>query len=61
MLVNVWLILHRQPLPIWPETLIGATSEIRAQYIAAIIKVDGGGYDDLIAMHGQFAESNTTH
>ena len=47
-----------QPLTMWPENIIGTSSEIRAHYIAAIIKANDGNYDDLIAMHRQFADAN---
>ena len=57
MLANIWLKLNRQPLTLWPEQVIGATSTVRDRYISAIIKADGGDYGDLIAMHEQFAES----
>lgn len=56
MLANIWLKLHRQPLTIWPETVIGSTSVARTEYIAAVVKADGGEYDDLVAMHRQFSE-----
>jgi Fic-DOC domain mobile mystery protein B len=56
MLANIWLKQNRQPLTLWPEKVIGATSEARAQYLAAIVKADAGDYADLIAMHRQFAE-----
>jgi Fic-DOC domain mobile mystery protein B len=56
MLANIWLKLNRQPLTMWPENVIGTTSEVRAQYIAAIVKANEGDYDHLIAMHQQFAE-----
>jgi Fic-DOC domain mobile mystery protein B len=56
MLANIWLKLNRQPVTRWPEKVIGTTSEVRAHYMAAIIKADGGELDDLIAMHREFAE-----
>lgn len=56
MLANIWLQLNRQPLTLWPEKVIGAASEVRAQYIAAIIKANGGECDALIALHRQFTE-----
>jgi Fic-DOC domain mobile mystery protein B len=56
MMANIWLKLHRKPVTIWPENAIGATSEVRAQYIAAIVKADGGELDDLISMHRKFSE-----
>ncbi|WP_425616189.1 mobile mystery protein B [Anatilimnocola sp. NA78] len=59
MLANIWLKHHRQPLTLWPETMIGATSEARAAYIAAIKQADEGNYNDLIAMHRQYAEAST--
>jgi Fic-DOC domain mobile mystery protein B len=55
MLANIWLKLNRQALTLWPETTIGASSEIRAEYIAAIVKADAGDYSELIAMHRRFA------
>jgi Fic-DOC domain mobile mystery protein B len=57
MLANIWLKHHRQPLTKWPENIIGTSSEIRAQYIAAIINANDGDYGDLVAMHRQFAET----
>ncbi len=56
MLANIWLKLNRQPLILWPERVIGTSSEIRGAYIAAIIKANGGDYEELIALHRQFAE-----
>jgi Fic-DOC domain mobile mystery protein B len=56
MLANIWLKHNRQPLTLWPEHVIGATSEARARYLEAIKKADGGEYEDLIAMHREFAE-----
>ena len=56
MLANIWLKVHRQPLTFWPEAVIGTQSEVRAEYISAIKKADGGHYDDLIAMHQRFSE-----
>jgi Fic-DOC domain mobile mystery protein B len=57
MLANIWLKHHRQPLTLWPEKTIGASSEVRERYIAAIIKANDGDYDDIIAMHRQYAEA----
>jgi Fic-DOC domain mobile mystery protein B len=59
MLSNIWLKHHRQPLTLWPEQVIGATSEARARYLEAIRKADRGEYDELIAMHREFAESRS--
>ena len=56
MLANIWLKLNRQPLTMWPETAIGTASEVRVQYIDAIVKADVGEYRDLIQMHRKFVE-----
>lgn len=58
MLANIWLKRNRQPLTKWPEKVIGTESAIRAQYLAAIIKADGGDYRDLIALHRNFSEAS---
>ena len=55
MLANIWLKRHRQPLTLWPEKVVGAASEIRTQYLAAIKAADTGDYDALLAMHRQYA------
>jgi Fic-DOC domain mobile mystery protein B len=57
MLANIWLKLNRQPLTLWPEKVIGRSSEIRGVYINAIIRANDGDYDDLIALHRQYAET----
>lgn len=57
MLANIWLKQNRQPLTKWPEKVIGTESEVRDRYIAAIVKADTGDYDELIAMHREFAEA----
>jgi hypothetical protein len=56
MLANIWLKHNRQSLTLWPEKVIGATSEARAQYLAAIVKADAGNFVELIALHRLFAE-----
>lgn len=55
MLANIWLKHHRQPLTYWPEKVIGTTSAVRDQYIAAIQQADQGDYETLTALHRDFA------
>jgi Fic-DOC domain mobile mystery protein B len=51
MLTNIWLALHESPEVAWPEHLIGSTSPIRGDYIAALRAADGGDLSPLIELH----------
>ena len=55
LLANIWLKLHKLPLTEWPEDVIGATSAIRDDYLAAIRAADTGDFAPLIEMHRRFA------
>jgi Fic family protein len=57
LLANIWLKLNKQPLTLWPEDAIGATSVIRDEYLAAVRAADGGNYASLIELHRQYAET----
>ena len=48
LLANIWLKLHKQPLTDWPEEVIGSTSLIRDEYLAAVRAADEGDYARLI-------------
>jgi Fic-DOC domain mobile mystery protein B len=54
LLANIWLKLHKQPLTDWPEDVIGATSLIRDEYLAAVRKADGGDFATLIGLHRKY-------
>jgi len=43
------------PLTEWPEEIIGTTSTIREEYLAAIRAADRGDFVPLIEMHCRFA------
>lgn len=58
MLANIWLKRHRQPLTLWPEKMIGTSSEVRERYLAAIIQANEGNYNPLIELHREFAEKS---
>jgi Fic-DOC domain mobile mystery protein B len=55
LLANIWLKLHKLPSTEWPEDVIGATSAIRDDYLAAIRAADTGDFAPLIEMHRRFA------
>ncbi len=54
LLANMWLKLHKQPLTEWPEEVIGATSVIREEYLAAVRAADSGDYAPLIELHRRY-------
>lgn len=56
MLANVWLRLHDAPLVVWPEPQIGAESDFRAEYLAAVRLADGGDLRPLLDLHARFTE-----
>jgi Fic-DOC domain mobile mystery protein B len=57
LLSNIWLKRHEAPIVAWPDTLLGAVSEVRSEYLAAIKAADGGDYAPLADLHQRFAES----
>lgn len=54
MLANIWLRLHDGPLVVWPEATIGASSEVRDEYLRAVRLADKGDMAKLIALHERF-------
>ncbi len=54
MLANIWLKLNKRLLTAWPEQLIGETSPIRQEYLAAIRAADEGDCGPLIQLHRRF-------
>ena len=55
LLANIWLKLHKQPLTDWPEEVIGSTSLIRDEYLAAVRAADEGDDTRLIDLHRRFS------
>ena len=55
LLANIWLKLHRQPLTDWPEEVIGSTSLVRDEYLAAVRAADEGDDTRLIDLHRRFS------
>lgn len=56
MLANIWLRLNRHPVIDWPEPTLGAESDIRFDYIAAIKKADDGEFGPLTELHRRHVE-----
>lgn len=54
LLSNIWLKLHGSPVVEWPESVVGETSTIREEYLAAVKAADDGDYASLIAMHRRY-------
>jgi Fic-DOC domain mobile mystery protein B len=54
MLANIWLKLHKHPLTLWPEEVIGTQSVVRAEYLDAIKAADRGDYEPLTDLHKRF-------
>jgi len=55
LLANIWLKLHKQPLTDWPEEVIGDTSVVREEYLAALRAADKGDIARLIDLHYRFS------
>jgi hypothetical protein len=55
-LANIWLKLHKTPIVIWPEEVIGQESPIRNKYIRALRDADEGDYGSQLALHNQYQE-----
>lgn len=55
LLANIWLKLHKQPLTDWPEEVIGSTSLVRDEYLAAVRAADEGDDTRLIDLHRRFS------
>jgi len=53
LLSNVWLKLHRLPIVAWPDTVLGAASAVRDEYLCAIRAADRGDYGDLLELHAR--------
>lgn len=56
LLANIWLKRNRQAITLWPEAVIGETSSVRDDYLAAIRAADRGDYSPLILLHGAASE-----
>ncbi|HUY89067.1 MAG TPA: mobile mystery protein B [Pirellulales bacterium] len=54
MLANIWLKLNRADIIHWPEETIGAESEIRSEYIAAVKAFDDGQEGPLLELHRRY-------
>ncbi len=55
LLANIWLKQHKA-IPIdWPETVIGAASTIRDEYLHAVRAADKHDYGPLSVLHARFA------
>lgn len=50
---NIWLRRHGQPIVEWPESVIGASSTIRDEYLAAIRAADRADYGPLLDLHAR--------
>ena len=57
MLANIWLKLQGGEPTAWPETTVGETSPVRADYLNAIRAADQGDYAALIELHRRFTAS----
>jgi Fic-DOC domain mobile mystery protein B len=57
MLANIWLNLHKHPVTMWPEEVIGGASVVRAEYLAAIKQADEGDYTALTQLHQRFTSA----
>ena len=55
---NIWLRLCGSGVVEWPENVIGNTSPIRGEYIAALVAGDNGDLEPLIAMHRRYLRSD---
>jgi fido (protein-threonine AMPylation protein) len=55
LLANIWLRRCKEPYIEWPDATIGATSEIRDEYLAALREADQGSYAALIALSRRYA------
>lgn len=51
LLANIWLKRHGLPIVAWPDELLGATSTVRDEYLAAMKAADRGDYAALIGLH----------
>lgn len=56
MLANVWLKLQGAGPIEWPESTIGTSSAVRAEYLEAVRAADRGDYTRLLALHKRFAD-----
>lgn len=54
MLANIFLRTRNHGETAWPEDLLGTTSTIRGEYLAAIKAADHGDYELLLALHRRF-------
>lgn len=60
MLANVWLKSRGQHLIKWPENVIGTTSPIRSEYIAAIHKAIEFDFADFNLLHRRYVDSDAS-
>lgn len=54
MLGNILLRMGNHPIVVWPEAVIGASSGIRAAYLAAVRAADRHDFSALIDLHRRF-------
>ena len=54
---NIWLARNAKPLVLWPDQVLGSTSIVRNEYLAALRAADAGSDSDLIALHARFTGS----
>lgn len=57
LLANIWLKLHRVPIVAWPDQVLGESSAVRGEYLAAIQAADRGSYARLSELHFRFLEA----
>lgn len=57
LLANIWLKRHGLPIVAWPDDLLGQTSTVRDEYLAAVKAADRGNFDPLIGLHRRFEDS----
>ena len=54
MFANIWLKQNRENIIAWPETTMGESSTIRADYLRIMISADVGDYEQLIQLHQKY-------
>lgn len=54
LLSNIWEKLHDEPIVVWPDEVLGESSTVRAEYLAAIRRADAGDYSLLSELSGRF-------
>ena len=56
LLSNIWLKLHGEPIVFWPDSVLGESSPVRDEYLAAIRAADSGNYEGLGELHRRFQD-----